>query len=271
VTTIRNRGRLLHRASLLAGLVVLALLSFGGGAAIADPDVAPGMGGNEPDTAVVNPLNPHNVVIARGGTLRISTDFGRTFPTSVALQIPPGFAAGFGSCGDSSLGFDSQGRLFWNYLVCDGPPNDVSVVVMQVDPLTGNTGAGCTPACVGPIDLTPGNNVNDDKPWIAADATPGSPFQDNLYVAWTRLGTGVQFVRSTNNGAAWSAPQTVSAGGEGFTWPSHVAVAQNGDVYVAYHSDTCGGAGASMFVLRDSTGGANLAARPCRSRRLRVP
>src|SRR5207247_9080058 len=134
------------RGGVLAGLVILALLAFAGGSAIADPDVAPGLGGNEPDTAVVNPLNPQNVAIARGGTLRLSTDFGRTFPTSVGIQFPAGLV-GYGGCGDSSLAFDSQGRLFWNYLVCVGNPiTDISVVVMQVNPITGVTGT--------PIDLT---------------------------------------------------------------------------------------------------------------------
>jgi hypothetical protein len=218
-------------------------------------DVQVGLNGNEPTTGVVNPLNPHNVAVARGGRVALSTDFGRTFPTTVAFGVPGGLPVGYGSCSDSSLAFDSQGRLFWNYLICadfdnDGNLDDVSVVVMQVNPLTGATGAA--------IDLTPGNNPNDDKSWIAADADPGSPFVDNLYVVWTRLGTGVQFVRSINSNGAWTAPQTISAGGEGFTWPSHVAVAQNGDVYVAYHADTCGAAGASMFVLRDSSGGLNL-------------
>jgi hypothetical protein len=72
----------------------------------------------------------------------------------------------------------------------------------------------------------------------------------------------VYFVRSTNVGAAWSAPQQLSAAGENFVWPSHVAVAPNGDVYASYHADTCGAATASIFVIRDSTGGANLAANP---------
>src|SRR5206468_10073958 len=47
---------------------------------------------------------------------------------------------------------------------------------------------------------------------------------------------------------------------EGFVWPSHVAVAQNGDVYVSYHGDTCGAATAQTFILRDSGGGAQFQA-----------
>jgi len=213
----------------------------------------------EPHTAVVNPLNPHNVVVAAGTRLRISGDFGASFPTLVNPVVPPGLPAGYGFCGDDSLTFDSQGRLFWAYLICadfdnDGNRDDLSAVVVQVNPMTG--------AIVGnAADLTPGN-ATDDKTWIVADADPTSPFADNLYVIWTRFagGTQVMFSRSTDQGLNWSAPMAVSAGGEGFVWPSHIAVAPNGDVYVGYHGDTCGAATASMFILRDGTGGADLAA-----------
>src|SRR5262245_37302994 len=42
-------------------------------------DVTGLLGGNEP-TVAVNPFNPRNVVVAQGGTLVISRDFGVTFP-----------------------------------------------------------------------------------------------------------------------------------------------------------------------------------------------
>jgi Bacterial Ig-like domain/Bacterial pre-peptidase C-terminal domain len=244
---------------LFGAMVLLALLQ---GVARAAPDVAVGLGGNEPTTGAVNPLNPQNVIVAKC-SLAISTDFGRTFPTTVNVGIPPGYNATGQGC-DDVLTFDSQGRLFWAYLLRgdldnDGTNDDLSVVVQQVNPTTG--------ARVGnAVDITPGA-FSDDKPWIAADADPGSPNRDNLYVSWTRgpaipcsaPGCAVFFSRSTNSGAGFSAPRQISAAGESFVWPSHVAVAPNGDVYASYHSDTCGAATAAMFVLRDSSGGNNLA------------
>jgi hypothetical protein len=259
---ILRRHAVLRRlgALLLGGLVrVLAVSRTASGA----PDVAVGLGGNEPTTGAVNPLNPQNVAVARC-SLRLSTDFGRTFPTVVNPVFPAGYnGTGFGC--DDVLTFDSQGRLFWTYLVrgdLDMPPDgvaeDLSVVVSQVNPVTG--------VILSTRDVTPGQ-FSDDKPWLVADANPGSPFRDNLYIVWSRgpaipcnpPGCAVYFSRSTNSNGTWSAPQQISAAGENFVWPSHVAVAPNGDVYASYHSDTCGAATAQMFVLRDSTGGNNLA------------
>ena len=213
----------------------------------------------EPHTAVINPLNPHNVVVAAGTNLMISLDFGATFSVGpVAPVVPPGLPAGYRFCGDDSLAFDAAGRLFWTYLICadfdnNGTRDDLSVTVVQVNPTTG--------VLIGnAADVTPGNHT-DDKSWIAADADPTSPYTNNLYVIWTRFdgGSNIMFSRSTNQGGTWSAEQVISGVGEGFVWPSHIATAPNGDIYIGYHSDTCNAATAPMFILRDSSGGVDLA------------
>ncbi|HEX8029693.1 MAG TPA: Ig-like domain-containing protein, partial [Vicinamibacterales bacterium] len=179
-----------------------------------------------------------------------------------AATNPPvyGTIAAWASCGDASVAFDSQGRLFFSYLLCGndagGNRVDISGFVQQINSATG--------AFVGnAVEVTGAGALNsDDKTWIAADAAPGSPFADNLYVIWTRLNGGSQIMvtRSTDGGLNWSAPAQVNAGGEGFVWPPHINVAPNGDVYATYHSDTCGSATAQMFVLRDTNGGAQFAA-----------
>jgi Bacterial Ig-like domain/Bacterial pre-peptidase C-terminal domain len=236
------------QAPIFGALLALLLLPA---TALALADVAPSLGGNEPHSAVVNPLNPHNVIVSEGNALRISTDFGRTFPI---LVNPAAFPATYSGCGDDVLSFDSQGRLFWAYLICIRPQlNEVSVIVQQVNPTTGALIGGA-------IDVTPGT-FSDDKVWIAADANAASPFRDNLYVVFYRFSgvNRVMFSRSTNNGATWSAPTAVN-GADPFAWPPHVAVAPNGDVYVANPTDTCGSATATVDVRRDSTGGADLAA-----------
>ena len=226
-------------------------------------DVQTGLLGNEPTSAAVNPLSPNVIAVARGLTVAISSDFGVTFPTtfSATTNAPVyGTIATWSGCGDASVTFDSQGRLFFSYLLCGNdnsvPANrvDISAFVQQINPATG--------AAVGNAVEVSGGALNfDDKEWIVADSNPASPFRDNLYVIWTRLDgpSQVMFTRSTNNGQTWSAPTAVDAG-EGFVWPSHIAVAPNGDVYATYHSDTCGSATAPMFVLRDTNGGAQFQA-----------
>jgi hypothetical protein len=253
-------GSLPHRRYRVVASVLLTSALLAGPAA-AGPDIRPGLNGFEPTTAAVNPLSPNVIAIARGLQVVISTDFGVTFPTvfNATTAVPTyGTIATWGGCGDPALAFDSQGRLFFTYLLCGndagGTRVDISALVQQINPATG-AGIGA------PVELSGGALNFDDKEWLAADASLSSPFRDNLYVVWTRLDgpSQVLFSRSTNAGATWSAPTQLDAG-EGFVWPSHIAVAPNGDVYITYHSDTCGSATAPMFVLRDTNGGAQFAA-----------
>lgn len=213
--------------------------------------------GNEPSIAV-NPLNAANVVVAHGGggvanSLAISLDGGATFPTEVAEAAPP---AGFGACGDNTIAFDGTGHLYWSYLDC-GPANAVEVNVQQVNPTTG--------ALVGAVsNVSASATQPDDKEWIAVDANPASPFAGNVYIVWVRLNNPVviEFSRSTTaagTGAinGFSAPQVISTENN-FVWPTHAAVAPNGDVYVAYHENTCGSnttADQNIQFLRSTDGG----------------
>ena len=235
-----------------ACVAVAAVAAFvvSGSPAPAGTDTLPGQTGNEPHTAVVNPRNPAQVAVGRGCTVTISNDFGATFPITRNTTA--------GCNGDISLAFDSQGRLFVSHLDRQGGDNELTVLAGRINDTTTPGSGTYTPVVVSADD---GND--DDKEWLAADANPSSPYRDNLYLAWTRFsGTRrIMFARSVDGGANWSAPQVVSADGEGFVWPSHVAVGPNGDVYVGYHTDTCGGAGGgSVQLLRDGFGGQNLAA-----------
>lgn len=237
---------------LTATLALLLLLSAG---ASAGTDVNTGLGGNEPHAAVVNPQNPSQVAVGQFCTVAISNDFGRTFPITRSANPCSGFG------GDISLAYDSQGRLFVAYLAQQGADNELTVMAGQV---ANTTTPG--PGTFNAVAVSADDGSNDDKEWIAADSNPASPFRDNLYIVWTDLGASdIKFSRSLNQAATWSAPSTISAGGEGFTWPSDVATGANGDVYVAYHTDACTGgngnaAGETIQFLRDGSGGANFAA-----------
>ncbi len=218
-------------------------------------------GRNEPAIAV-NPLDPTNIVVARLFAIRVSTDSGATFSAATPAPVP----ATHGRSGDPSVAFDSQGRLFWTYLGSRTDNGNLDVFISQVNPATGAILPGY------PVNLTAsagfpatGALNNNDKEWLAADRFPGSLFQDSLYVVWTRFdgqgGTFVHATFSTDQGQTWSAALTLSAGGEGFVWPSHIAVAPNGDVYASYHSQPTFAGGApdgtsgQIFVLRSTDGG----------------
>jgi hypothetical protein len=253
-------------------LAILAMAALLPSTTFAATDVQTGLGGNEPTTAAVNPLSPNIIAVARGLSVAVSVDFGSTFPTNVGMPTNPptfGGVAAWASCGDGSLTFDSQGRLFMSYLLCGNdnavPPNrlGIAVFVQQVQvQINATTGAPTVSTVGNPVLVSGGAALNnDDKEWIVADTNLDSPFRDNLYVVWSRLNTSrVVFSRSTDGGANWSTATAISAAGEGFVWPAHIAVAPNGEVYSSYHGDTCGAATAQMFVLRDSSGGAQFQA-----------
>ena len=217
-------------------------------------------GRNEPAVAV-NPLDPLNIAVGRLFAILVSTDGGASFSAPTSAPMPTGYSPG----GDPSLAFDSQGRLFWTYLGW-GSNGQLDVLISQVDPGTGAILAGPFNVSAGAGFGSAGGVNNNDKQWLAADRRAGSPFQDRLHVVWTNFtaaGTLVHSSFSTDQGATWAPGLTLSAAGEGFVWPTHNAVAANGDVYVAYHSQPAFFAGApngisgQVFVLRSSDGGAS--------------
>jgi hypothetical protein len=169
----------------------------------------------------VNPGNPEQVVASAQNGLRTSTNSGASF------SAPPTLFPVANSDGDTSTVFDSQGRLFWTNL----DSTTGGTFITQVSPTTGALVPGTRFQATSP----PGG-FNDDKEVLAVD-----PATNNLYLVWTRFpnagpGSTILISRSVNQGMAWSAPVAVSGAGEGFVWPSTIAVAPDGTVYVAYHS-----------------------------------
>jgi hypothetical protein len=83
-----------------------------------------------------------------------------------------------------------------------------------------------------------------DKPWLEVDlnAASASPCAGNVYYADTNFhgpfgGSPVVFSRSTDGGQTWSAPRTISTGGQGgapYNQGADIAIASNGTVYVAF-------------------------------------
>ncbi len=205
----------------------------------------------------VNPTNPANVIVSSHNGMRISTDFGQSFPT--AVTFPNGLG---GSNGDTATTFDSAGRLFWANLL---NANDGDIQFMEVNPTTGATVSD-------PINVQKVASDNiagfDDKEFMVADEYAASAYTDNQYMIWTKFSTAgppatnteVFVSRSTDSGVNWSTPLQLSDyATEGFPWPSDIAVAPNGDVYAAYHAGGSSGAGGLTYVLRSTDGGQTFA------------
>ncbi len=231
--------------------------------ALAPGEDIPLGGTREPDVAV-DPNNPLNVAVASLFRMWVSTDGGNTFsgPTQ------PPVNAGQVRCGDPSIGYDSQGRLFWTYLGCTldtaGNTIGIDLYISQVDPTTGAIMAGYPVNITQQLGIGAGAGNSHDKQWLAIDVYPGSPFTDRLYVVWTDL-TGQSTIWNTwssDQGQTWNARVQLSGGGEGFVWPSHNTVAPNGDYYAAYHSQpnfsgsAPDGTSGRVWALRSTDGGA---------------
>ena len=236
-------------------LFALGLLcSSGGHVVLAGTDVPAIFGVNEPHNVVVSPLSNQKIAVSAANAVWLSNDEGRTSFAFLNFPFPSGPAPlSYGTCGDSSLAFDLQGRLFWTILGCGtdaGGNPDVGVFVARINFDAGTIDAGF------PVCAACGNNNNRDKQWIAVDANPLSPFQGFVYLVFTDLGSGnrIQFQRSTaaSAGLAWSAPAAVSnVKGEcanDARFP-HVATDPEGNLYIAWNAYCGARGGANSGVI----------------------
>jgi len=189
-----------------------------------------------------------------------SHDGGASFTHhATGIIMPTGFNEGGG--GDPSLAFDTQGRVYYaNIGVGTGA---LYLTVSNGIFVSRSDDGGTTwyPPVPVVANVWPGTGeVNfEDKEMIAVDTYPGSPYQDRIYVAWTRfyagnypgdadLGGGdIMFAYSTDAGANWSTPVRLTDpahqpqnGGTGYSARSYVqgpepTVGPDGSVYVIYH------------------------------------
>ena len=165
--------------------------------------------------------------------------------------------------GDPAVTFDSRGNVYYAGLGFDrlSPPNTVTV-----SRGTFSASGALTWGAPAFINPTTAPSVFNDKEWIAADANAGSPFQDRLYLTWTRFifnastGAYVQSpifeAHSTDQGATWSDPQLIGAPvlyGQG----SRPVVGPDGTVYVFWDGSTRLAALDSIYMVKSTDGGAS--------------
>jgi hypothetical protein len=227
------------------------------------------IGGFPESTVAVNPLDPNNIAVAsndfrNGQSLRVSTDGGATFSTPTSPSV-----SGYATIADPSIAFDSQGRLFWTHLeLKNRRPGGgyADVFISQVNPATGVILPGYPVNVTAAAGFSAREKHYNHKQWIAIDRFEGSPFQDRIYVVWTdeltRFGSAtrdgsVVTAFSSDQGMTWSAGSILFTSMEGFPL-THIAVAADSGVYVAYNDDTWLGADATngrVVVHRSTDGG----------------
>src|SRR6266567_510034 len=195
-----------------------------------------------------NPDNPNQIVVAYNDSrsrpfsgwnisgASVSNDGGSTF---TRLTASSGRSPFDGTLGDPVVLYNKQsGTWFTVWLDCQCASNCSSF------PSTG-LGLFKTTTPDDPnswIHSCIHNSTNDDRESGYADNNPSSPFFGRMYVSWNDFNVGggaLRVVRSTDNGATWSAPVNVTS-----SFIRDVQITGDkvtGDVYIAGMDEGGGG------------------------------
>jgi hypothetical protein len=147
----------------------------------------------------------------------------------------------FGS--DPTLAFDTQGNLFYGYIVvffsAAGSPTSVGINGTEMA-VARSADGGKTYPTVTFFSFENGENHFNDKPMITTDTNRASPFRDNVYIAWDAAsggstGGGVRVGASSDHGATFSIARADDPSGPGGSIGASPAVGPNGEVYVAWN------------------------------------
>jgi len=223
--------------------------SAGGGpttslAAGANVDVSNECGPQSETFITLNPAHPKVLAAGSNEIYRLpmrgyfSSDGGVSWG-GVDLPLPPPLqgtnGTRFGS--DPSLAFDTRGNVFYGYIVVffgngDGVKGTEMAVARSSD-------GGRTYPRVSFFSFESGSNHFNDKPMIAADTNPASPFRDNVYIAWDTTGGstdgGIRLARSTDHGATFSIGRVDYPSGPTKSIGAVPFIGPNGETYIAWN------------------------------------
>ncbi len=199
----------------------------------------------------VNPNNPSMLVGGSNEIVRLpmrgyfSSDGGKTWG-AVDLPLPPPATTNgtdFGS--DPGVAFDTHGNVYYSYIVVFFNRFFASIQGTEMAVAKSSDGGKTWPH-VTFFNFNSGTGKFNDKPYIAVDTNPQSPFHDSVYVAWdnaslnagkSSANNALLFARSTDGGLTFSSPTAVNTltGGPNAVIGADPFVGPNGEVYVAWH------------------------------------
>lgn len=210
----------------------------------ANVDVSNECGPQSETFITINPNKPKTLAAGSNEIFRLpmrgyySTNGGSSWG-GVDLPLPPAKGANgidFGS--DPTLAFDTQGNVFYGYIVVFfGGGNGINGTEMAV---AKSSDGGKTYPNVTFFSFENGTNHFNDKPMITADTNAGSALRDNVYIAWDAasggsIGGGVRVATSSDHGATFSVTRADDPSGPGRSIGASPAVGPSGEVYVAWN------------------------------------
>ncbi len=208
----------------------------------------------------------------------VSTDGGKSWTNGLI----PGFdcqsapANSWVDTTDPNLAFDSRGVVYSTFLPFSFKYNPSG---RQVGSIIPNTGIFVVKSVTGGNTWTIANQgqpvalynasllgVDADKQWIAVDANPGSPFRDNVYIAWTvfnGFSSEILFSKSADHGEHFSVPVKLSTpNNDGpfntFVFPGTTPDGTLHIAYISFPSNTF--PVADVWVLKSTDGGKTFSA-----------
>jgi hypothetical protein len=210
--------------------------------------------GPQSETSIaINPANPGQIVAGSNEIDRLpmrgyfSSDGGKTWG-GVDLPLPPplnGSGTDFGS--DPAVAWDTQGHVFYAYIVVFFNKGFDAITGTEMAVARSSDGGRTWTSTY--FNFNSGSGKFNDKPYIAVDTNPASPFRDTVYTAWDNasLNAGqssandvILVSRSTDGGRTFSAPVTASGtqGGPRAVIGADPFVAPDGTLHVAWHDVT---------------------------------
>ena len=193
----------------------------------------------------LNPNHPKILVGASNEIFRLpqrgyfSRDGGASWGAT-DMPLPPSLSGtndtDFAS--DPGVAFDTLGNVFSSYIVVFfGNGSGVNGTELAVARSTDN---GQTFPSATFFSFATGGDHFNDKPLMAADTNPNSPFRDHLYVAWDAASGGssaggIRVAHSSDHGASFAAVRADTPSGPSQSIGADPFVGPNGELYVAWN------------------------------------
>jgi photosystem II stability/assembly factor-like uncharacterized protein len=201
-----------------------------------NPNIVIG-GSNAASWPTVSTLSQGWYITTNGGTSWYGSD-----------TLPPHVIAGLSNyTSDPAVGIDRNGNMYFNTLLYSSSTGDVVT--------TKSTNNGQT---WGNFVAVPNPGPDEDKNHFIIDNNPSSPYSGYLYTAYTEFGSSpnrLEFSRSTDGSATWSAPLVISSGGSA-DQGVNLQVGPNGELYATYTSYISYPSSSNVGFNKSTDGGA---------------